>query len=179
MRTKAVARERAGFTLVELVIAIALMGIAAATLLQMTGRALERQSDSMQAVRLDALGEAYAAQILARRFDENAGPGGVPACSPTTTACSASSSFHDGEARADFDDVDDFDGLDETPPRDADGNLLAGYAGFRVRVSVAYADAGMVTALGLDDASDLKVVDITLTPPSGSDRRLRVLRGNY
>jgi hypothetical protein len=46
-------------------------------------------------------------------------------------------------------------------------------------VSVDYADAAMVTALGLDDPSDLKVVDITLTPPSGTARVLRVLRGNY
>ena len=75
--------------------------------------------------------------------------------------------------------MDDFDGLDESPPLDADGNALGGYAGFRVQVSVDYADAAMVTALGLDDASDLKVVDITLTPPSGTARVLRVLRGNY
>jgi MSHA pilin protein MshD len=177
MRTKAVAREPAGFTLVELVIAISLIAITAVTLLQMTSRALSQQSDSMQDARISALGEAYAAQILARRFDENAGPGGVPACSPATTACSTS--FDDGEPRDGYDDVDDFDGLDESPPLDADGNALAGYAGYRVQVSVDYADAAMVTALGLDDASDLKVVDITLTPPSGTARMLRVLRGNY
>jgi MSHA pilin protein MshD len=177
MRTKAAAREPAGFTLVELVIAISLIAITAVTLLQMTGRALSQQSDSMQSARIAALGEAYAAQILARRFDENAGPGGVPACSPATSACS--SSFDDGETRDAYDDVDDFDGLDESPPLDADGNALAGYAGYRVQVSVDYADAAMVTALGLDDPSDLKVVDITLTPPSGTARVLRVLRGNY
>ncbi len=177
MHTKAAAHESAGFTLVELVIAMSLVAITAVTLLQMTGRALSQQSDVMQSARLDALGEAYVAQILGRRYDENSGPGGVPACSPATTPCSLS--FDDGEARGEFDDVDDFDGINETPPRDADDNALAGFTGYRVQVSVDYADAAMVTALGLDDATDLKVVDIVLSPPSGTPRTLRVLRGNY
>jgi len=64
--------------------------------------------------------------------------GGVPPCSPATVPCTAVGI--DGESRAEFDDVDDFDGLDEQPPLDVNGNPRAEHANYRVQISADYLD---------------------------------------
>ena len=178
MRIAAIVSER-GFTFVELVIAIAVMGIACVTMLQMLGLSLNHQSDTLVQARTTALAEAYMAEILARRFDEHSAPGGVPACSPPTTPCSAASAFADGETRANFDDVDDFDGLDESPPLDATGAPRVGFDGFRVQVTVSYATGAERAAFALDAATDAKVIQIAVTPPQGTAQPFTFVKGNY
>ena len=178
MRIAEHASER-GFTFVELVIAIAVMGIAMVTMLQMLGLSLGHQSDTLVQSRTTALAEAYMQEILARRFDANAPPGGIPACAPAAVPCSTPSAFDDGETRAEYDDADDFDGLDELPPLDATGAVRAGYDRYRVQVSVAYPNAAQVTAFGLDNASDAKIVSITVTPPSGPAQPFSFIKGDY
>ena len=168
-----------GFTFVELVIAIAVMGVACVTMLQMLGLSLSHQSDTLVQARTTALAEAFIAEILARRFDEHSAPGGVPACSAATTPCSAANAFADGEARANFDDVDDFDGLDESPPLDATGAVRSGFERFRVQVAVTYATAAERTAFGLDAAGDAKIIQITVTPPGSAAQPFTVVKGNY
>ncbi|MAT84972.1 MAG: hypothetical protein CMD39_11865, partial [Gammaproteobacteria bacterium] len=91
--------------------------------------------------------------------------------------CSAAGA--DGEPRAQFDDVDDYHGLDEQPPLDADGNPRAEYARYRVQVRVAYPDAAQQAALGLDDATDAKLITVDVMPPGESVMSFRVVRGNY
>ena len=168
-----------GFTFVELVIAIAVMSIACVTMLQMLGLSLGHQSDTLVQSRTTALAEAYMEEILARRFDERSAPGGVPACSATTTPCSAANAFSDGETRANFDDVDDFDGLNESPPLDATGAPRSGFARFRVQVNVSYATNADRAAFGLDAATDAKVIQVTVTPPNGAPQPFTFVKGNY
>ena len=95
-------------------------------------------------------------EILGRRYDERSPSGGVPPCSSTTTACSTAGAFNDGETRAQFDDVDDYNGLVEQPPRDVNGNPRPDYDSYRVAVSVAYATPAQVAQLGLDAADRCK-----------------------
>ena len=168
-----------GFTFVELVIAIAVMGIACVTMLQMLGLSLSHQSDTLVQARTTALAEAYMAEILARRFDEQSSPGGVPACSAATTPCSPTNAFADGESRANFDDVDDFDGLDESPPLNATGAVRAGFDGFRVQVAVRYATNAERAGFGLDAATDAKLIQIDVTPPRGAAQPFTFVKGNY
>ena len=75
--------------------------------------------------------------------------------------------------------MDDYDGVDDSPPVDVLGNPLTEYAAYRVQVSVAYADAAQVAAYGLDDATDAKVVTVTVTPPGGTPIRYPLVRSNY
>jgi len=79
--------------------------------------------------------------------------------------------FQRWRSRANFDDVDDFDGLDESPPLDATGVVRSGFAGYRVQVSVAYPTAAQATAFGLDDPADAKLVVISVTPPGAQRSR--------
>ena len=169
----------AGFSLVELVVTLLLLTIAAVAMTSSMGFAMRYQSDGLRNVKTLALAQAYAEEILARRFDERTPLGGVPACSASTTPCSPAGAFDDGESRAAYDDVDDYDGLDEAPPVDAAGNTLSGYDRYRVQISVAYADAAQVAALGLDDATDAKIVTLTITTPDGRSRNFPFVRANF
>ena len=140
---------------------------------------LRHQSDSLWQTKAVALADAYMEEILARRFDETSPLGGVPPCSPATLPCSLPVSFDDGEARAEYDDVDDYDGTDDAPPLDAKGNARPSYERYRVEVAVAYANAAMTSSLGLDDPTDAKLVTITVTAPSGESMRFSGVRGNF
>lgn len=176
MPAPAASRVR-GFTLVELVVTMVVISIAVLAIGQALSFAFARQSDGLWQAKAVALAESYVEEILARRFDEAAPVGGVPPCAPSAIPCSAAGA--DGEPRAQFDDVDDYHGLNEQPPLDADGNPRAEYARYRVQVRVAYPDAAQQAALGLDDATDAKLITVDVTPPGESVMSFRVVRGNY
>jgi MSHA pilin protein MshD len=170
-------RRSAGFTLVELVVTLMVISIAVLGISQALAFALSRQSDGLWQARAVALAQAYVEEIMARRYDEAAPVGGVPPCAPGAAACS--SIGPDGESRDAFDDVDDYHGLDEQPPRDATGQPRTGYAGWRAQVAVRYLDAAQVAALGADHPSDGKLVTVTVSPPGQTPLSFSVLRGNY
>ena len=180
MRTMASAHNMGrhqGFTLVELIVTMLLMSIAVLGISQALAFGLRHQSDAIWQVKSVALAETYLEEILARGYDENTPSGGVPACSPTTAPCSLT--FDDGESRPEFDDVDDYDGLNESPPRDAEGLVRTGYDGYRVQVAVRYVNAGEVAAFGMDDVSDAKVITVTVSSPSSTDMGFAVLKANF
>jgi len=155
-----------------LLISVAVLGISYAL-----SFAFSRQSDGLWQAKAVALAESYLEEIMARRFDEHTPLGGVPPCSPATTPCS--SIGPDGESRAAYDDVDDYHGLDEQPPQDADGNVRPGYDAYRVQIEVAYLDAAAVSALGLDDVTDAKRVLVRVLPPQAGALEFPLLRTNY
>ena len=139
--------------------------------------AFSRSSDSLLYTKIIQLAQGYTEEIQSRRYDENTPPGGVPPCSSGGPVCGAIGP--EGETRVDFDDVDDYDGLSESPPRDSLDQPMTGYDGFTVDVSVAYASAAQVTAWGLDAATDAKVITVTVTTPDGNARAFPVVRGNF
>lgn len=166
-----------GFTLVEAIVSMLVISVAALAMASSLGVAFSHSSDSLLFAKSGHLAQAYIEEIQARRYDEAAAPGGKPSCAPSTIPCSAIGS--DGETRTGFDDVDDYDGLDESPPRNSLDQVLTDYAGFRVQVSVSYASAAQVTAWQLDDVSDAKVVDVSITSPDGKSRSYSSVRANY
>jgi MSHA pilin protein MshD len=168
-----------GFTLIELVVAMLILSIAGLGVTYALSMGLQHQSDALWQSKAVALGESYMEEILARRYDEHSPLGGVPPCSPATTACAAAGTFDDGEARIAYDDVDDYDGIDEQPPLDANGNARIGYDSYRVTVSVAYPTAVQIAAFGLDDRTDAKLVTVTVSTPAGGSMSFGAVRGNF
>ncbi len=166
-----------GFSLVELIVTMMLVSITVLAMSSALSFSFSHQSDGLWQTKSVTLAESYIEEIMARRFDETTPIGGVPPCAPATTPCGAIGS--DGETRAEFDDVDDFNGVDDLPPLDLNGNSRAEYSGYRVQVSVAYVDAALVTSLGLDATTDAKLVTITVTPPGRSSLEFSFLRTNY
>ena len=177
-------RQR-GITLIELVISIAILAIALVGVTQLLSGGLGRSADTMLESRMVALAQAYLDEILGKRFDENTRDSGVPPCrnsAGSTRLCSAVLGPESGETRATYDDVDDFDGLDEgvgaldSSLRDALGNARAGFDNFRVSVSVRYiavgageSEADLAVANELDDAQDAKLITVSVSRRSLGD----------
>ena len=138
-------RER-GVTLVELLVSIVIVGIAAGTILGLLATTTGASADPMLRHQASAVAEAYLEEILLRAFDD---PDGV-----------------DGEGSRDaFDDLDDYDGLLDAGARDQFGNPIAALAAYTVSVSVVPS-----SALPGVPAGDTLRVDVTVS--RGSDINL-------
>ena len=166
-----------GFTLVEAMATMLIFSIAALALTNVLGFSLRHQSDGMVTAKVINLAQSYFEEIAARRFDENTPLGGVPPCSPATTPCSTIGI--DGESRATFDDIDDYHGLDESPPLDSFGDPRPDYQGYRVQIAVSYPTPAQVTDLALDQPTDAKIVRLDITTPAGKTQQFATIKGNF
>jgi len=134
-------RAARGFTLIELIVGITLVAIAATLFTKLIVPAVRQSAEPLVQQRAASLAEALMDEILSKRYDENTPEGGVPPCSASTTPCSTTLGPDTGEtSRADYDDVDDYNvycgsGVTVT---DANGTALANYSSFRMSICVSY-----------------------------------------
>ncbi|MCB1691709.1 MAG: prepilin-type N-terminal cleavage/methylation domain-containing protein [Pseudomonadales bacterium] len=170
---KAIANPDAarGVTLIELLITIVVLSIAIVAIVSGISASTSRSVDPLIQHKSVLLAQAYMDEILGKRFAEATPVGGMP----PVTGASACSIGSDGETRTAFDDVDDYDGLDESPPQLQTGFAVADYADFRVTVAVACAG----TALGLANNADAKSIAVTITSPDARALTFTAFRGNY
>jgi len=111
------ARPQLGMTLIEVVISIVVVGIAAAAVLGVLSRNVRHSADAMVLSQAVSIAEAYIEEITLKAFvDPDAMDGEV--------------------ARTDFDDVDDYDGLVDVGAVDQFGTPIAALAAYTVSVSV-------------------------------------------
>lgn len=82
------------------------------------------------------------------------------------------------ENRAIWDDVDDYDGLNNSPPRDRTGTPLPGYAGWRAQVKVDYVRVANPMSTTFSDEG-LKRIMVTITDPTGRKTVLVGFRSRY
>jgi MSHA pilin protein MshD len=128
-----------GVTLIELLVSIVIVGIAAGTILGLLATTTGASADPMLRHQASAIAEAYLEEILLRSFTD---PDGV-----------------DGEgARAAFDDLDDYDGLLDVGARDQFGNPIGALSDYTISVSVSPS-----TALPGVPAADALRVDVTVS----------------
>ena len=161
-----------GATLVELVMTIVIISVAIAGVVGAFSLIAGRSADPLNQTRAVALAQLYIDEILARRFAE-ASPNGGGAVSSAEADCG--SVGPDGaESRATFDDVDDYNNLQDSPPENGEAQQLAGYSGFEVVITVSCA-GGDVSLSGFE----AKRIDITITDPSGGDYVFSAYRGNF
>lgn len=131
--------RQGGVTLVELLVSIVIVSIAASTVLGVISMTTAASADPMIRHQAAAIAEAYLEEILLKPIDD---PDGV-----------------DGEAaRADYDDLDDYDGLADAGARDQFGAPIAALADYRVAVSV-----GASGALPGVPGADATRVDVVVT----------------
>lgn len=134
-------RGQRGATLIELVISIVVIAIAASAVLGVLSGTVGRSADAMVLAQGVAIAEAYLEEISLKSF---ADPDGT-----------------DGETlRPDFDDVDDYDGLDDAGARDQFGTPLAALAQYRVTVAVTPS-----AALAGVPAAEARRIDVRVTHP--------------
>ena len=118
---------RRGFSLVEVSFATLLVGLMLIGALQTVGSVLRQRSRTAVEHRALLIGRQLLEEILAQEYAD-----------PTQSPLFGLESLE--LSRSQFDDVDDYHGLDESPPADRNGTTLAGLSGWRRRVTVQYAD---------------------------------------
>lgn len=165
-----------GFSLIELVIFIVVLSVGLVGIITAINQTVTHSADPMIQIRAVELGQSYLDEILPRRFDENSAEGGTPRCGSSDTgsiACSATLG-PEGETRADYDDVDDYDGIDESPPKNALGAVRSDYGNYRVTVSVSHAGG----EIGLT-ANDAKLIAVTVYTPDNTTFEFSAYRANF
>ena len=158
-----------GATLIELVMTIVIISVAIAGVVGAFALITGRSADPLNQTRAVELAQLYMDEIITRKYDHNAPQGGVPRYSG---GCSIATEEGAGN-RGLFNDVDDYDGLADSPPEDAEGPL-DGYNGFTVAVDVS-CDAG-----GLDlPAGQAKRIDLTITAPGDQNFSFTAYKANF
>ena len=163
-----------GVTLVELVMTIVIIGVAIAGVVGAFSLITGRSADPLNQTRAAALAQLYMDEILARNYDESSKVGGGRV---DATDVDCGSPGADGETRAGYDDVDDYNVINNEAPQDGKGNPLPGYENFRVSVTVSCA-GGDIAEMSLA-TSDAKRIDITITDPSSATYQFSAYRGNF
>jgi MSHA pilin protein MshD len=138
-------RPQAGVTLVELVVAIVVVAIAAASVLGVLTINATRSADAMLRNQSMAIASSYLEEILGRAFDHTAGPA----------------------TRPDYDDARDYDGLVDNGVIDQNGNAVAGLDQYQVTVTVVQDNSLPSVAAG-----DTLRVDVAVRDPGGNTVRL-------
>ena len=165
--------KQRGMTLVEMVISIVIVSIAMTAMLTAFSTSMGRSADPLWKNKSLKLAQAYLDEILSKPYDEGTPTGGIPAYDSVNCATLGSES---GESRALFDDVDDYKGLTDSPPRLVTG-AMTGYDGYGVVVDVVCAGSEVGGASVPNDQS--KRITITITPPNQSSMPFSVYRGNF
>lgn len=151
-------RQR-GMTLVELIISIVIIGIAAAALFSAMAAIGGRSADPLLRQQSLSIAEAYLEEILLRPYLD---PTSLAACQPIPAN------------RGLFNDVCDYRELDDAGARTASGATMGPLAGYRVRVSVnpRELDGGGATVNAL-------YVEVQVTDPAGQSLLLSGFRACY
>jgi MSHA pilin protein MshD len=169
--------ETRGFTLIELVVLIVVLGVALTGVTMVINHVVQHSPEALVQTRAMELAQTYLEEILQKRYDENTGQGGMPRCDSTDTNAKACSNTlgPDSETRSQFDDVDDYNGINDQPPVTATGTPVSNYDSYRVQVSVSYAG----TELGYSDNRRAKRITVSVTTPMGNVIPVSAYRVNY
>jgi len=176
-----------GFTLIELVVGMMVIGIAIVMLTSMLFPQADRAASTLHRVRSAELAHSVMNEIWGKRYDQNTNPnGGVPACgSSAGSACSDAlavdetpflgpddSDTPDGiETRNNFNDVDDYDDLNEDAKMlNSSQTYAQAYPRYKLTVTVEYLDS---------TTKAQKLITVDVTTPAGEVITYQALRSNY
>lgn len=129
--------QRAGFSLVEAVIATLLVGVLLVAATRAVGASVRSQRIMADRSQAACLADALISEIHQQDYME---PG----------ASSSNIGRESGESsssRSNWDDVDDYHGLTESPPRDRNGSAIPGLAGWERKVTVRWVSLNDITSV--------------------------------
>lgn len=152
-------RRQSAFTLIEIIVTIIVLGVAATALLSVFTNLIRGSADPVIQQQATTVAEAYLEEIMLRSFDDPQG---------------GESGTDEGEAgRADYDDVKDYRSLASGPAADQFGNPIAALSDYTVTVAVV--NAGLN---GIVVADSLRV-DVSVSHPAIATITLSGYRTNY
>ncbi|MEI8159035.1 MAG: prepilin-type N-terminal cleavage/methylation domain-containing protein [Burkholderiales bacterium] len=154
-------RQR-GFTLIELIIFIVIVGVGVAGVLSVFTTSIKNSADPMVRKQALSIAESLLEEILLKEFkDPNGGTNGVSTCT-----------LAGGTNRSLWDDVCDYNTYSSTGITDMQGNSVASLANYKVLPAVA------VTTVTLGGKS-LKRVEVSVTDTQNNVISIVGYRGNY
>lgn len=171
--------QQAGFTLVETIIVIVLVGAMMAGMTSLFMNNVGNSHRPFLRQRALAVANAFMDEIQHKRWNECT-PIGGGAIDTGTGLCPDGTGIPaigvDGvENRSTFDDIDDYNGLSQSPPQNSAGVDMPGYDGFMVTVSVAQPAAAWNTIA----AADVRLITVTVTSTSGEAIAVSAYRVNF
>lgn len=153
MRNKHIQGVRVpGFTLLEVLVTIVVLGIAASAILGVFTSTIRTSADPLIQQQAVAIAEAYLEEIQLKPFAD-----------PTQVETGGAEA---GESRSNYDDVQDYDGLNDAGARDQNDNAIAALAAFDVQVSVQGRDLSGTNTVPVSDSLRIDVtVDHAVIDP--------------
>ena len=171
-----------GFTLIELVITIVVLGVGVAAFTRLMNASTLASVDPMIRQQAHALAQSYLEEVLLNSFCDPDLSTDCPAfCTGANicSTCGGSASPAPAESRPVYDDVCDYNGIADTGARNQFGAAIAPLSAYNVSVTVD--DAG-VALPGLSSANGQVVrIDVNVTHASNPnvDVTLSAYRTNY
>ncbi len=104
------------------------------------------------------LAEALMEETKSKRWDEGNSVNIQEICSSASAVLGAEG----GESRSTYDDIDDFNGLDNIPPIDSQGVAMSGYPGYRRQASITYVNSADMNT-GVAGPTCYKRIAVTVT----------------
>lgn len=186
-----------GFTLIESIVAMVVMGIAMTILFSIFFPRVEDSGRPQYIVRASALGQSVMNTVLSRSFDQNSDPsGGLIRCDDTTAnsdldtdspKCLGSTGKDSGESVAnDFNDSDDYIGCwqqtnepNSCQPLSDLINNSDKYSNFKVEINVVEANTPELTTNQPANTHIMKKITVTVSAQHYESFKLVAYRGNY
>lgn len=149
-----------GFTLVELIVALVVLGVGVSGFLILINQTTKDSVDPLLRVQANAIAQSYLEEILSQAFCDPAFSSDCPAdC--TASACGACTI--PGAGRPNFNDICDYQGLPDTVVRDRNNVAIADLGAYQVVVNII---DGAASLGGLSGANgEVMRVDVTVTHP--------------
>jgi hypothetical protein len=157
-----------GGSLAETIVCLAIVGLLMVPAMDLLGSVARSSAIDAHAEQLTSLSCDLLAEVLQASFADPEEPTRAPGVD----------TGEDASSRATFDDLDDYAGWTENPPRDRDGNALPGLNGYRRTVSVTFASAANPNA-NSSSATDLKRVTVVSADAFGTQAAVSCLRYRY
>lgn len=177
MRTlkKAISKQ-SGFTLVETVIVIVMVAAMMAGMSSLFVTNVGNSASPFLRQRTLAVANAFMDEIQHKKWNEATPVGGgcVNAGASCATGPGAIPIGTDGDARANYDDIDDYHGLNQSPPQDSSGTDMPGYAGFLVNVTVTQ-PGGVWNTI---PAADVRLITVNVTSSNNETISISAYRLN-
>ena len=170
-------KNNCGVTLVELMITVSIILLGLLPLLRLFINATRGTQHMASITVAEGLIEQMFSEIEQKKWDENSVAPGIFLDLASATSSSNLGAAFDGEDTNDkktFDDIDDYNGHIENPPKDLKNDNIPGYEEYRIDVEVKYVDV-LTDGTPISDAaappSNFKKVTITVTWQSPSKER--------
>jgi len=171
-----------GFTLIELVITIVILGIGAAAFTQLMNASTIASVDPMVRQQAHAVAQSYLEEVLLNSFcDPNLSTACPAFCTGANicSTCGGTASPAPAETRSNFDDVCDYNGLNDTGAQNQFGSAIAALSDYNVSVTVD--DNNVALSGSSSNSGEVVRIDVNVTHASNPnvDVTLSVYRTNY